>query len=60
MSVGERNNAVVYFAGAPRSGHTGQVVLFKNGGMKWSVAQKISGNQVGFLKVYSDLTIDYF
>lgn len=46
VAVGERNNAVGYFAGAPRSGHVGQVVLFKNGGMNWTVAQKISGNQV--------------
>lgn len=46
VSVGERNNAVVYFAGAPRSGHVGQVVLFRNGVMNWTVAQRISGNQV--------------
>ncbi|XP_056891585.1 integrin alpha-D isoform X1 [Takifugu flavidus] len=47
VSVGERNNAVVYFAGAPRSEHVGQVVLFKNDGMNWTVAQKIRGNQIG-------------
>lgn len=46
VSVGERNNAVVYFAGAPRSEHVGQVVLFKKDGMNWTVAQKIRGNQV--------------
>ncbi|KAM9363270.1 integrin alpha-L [Symphorus nematophorus] len=46
-SVGEKNNAPLYFTGAPRFEHTGQVVLFINDGKKWTVSQRIKGEQIG-------------
>lgn len=50
VSVGEKNNGVLYFAGAPRWEHRGQVIVFRHDGMSWTVAQKISGNQVSPLR----------
>lgn len=47
VSVGKRNDSVLYFAGAPRSEHKGQVVLFKYAHPNWKVADRISGDQVG-------------
>ncbi|KAM3624674.1 uncharacterized protein V6R79_026459 [Siganus canaliculatus] len=46
-SVGEKNNTPVYFAGAPRFEHTGQVVVFTHDGKNWTVVQKITGEQIG-------------
>lgn len=53
-SVGEKNNAPLYFAGAPRFEHTGQVVLFRHDGKNWIVVQRINGDQVSHCleKVY--------
>ncbi|KAK7930751.1 hypothetical protein WMY93_007146 [Mugilogobius chulae] len=48
VSVGEKNKTALYFTGAPRYKHKGQVVLFTastNG--KWSPTQRISGKQHG-------------
>ena len=47
VSVGERNNVPLYFTGAPRYNHTGQVILFKHDGKNWTVAHRKNGNQVG-------------
>ena len=47
VAVGQRNSAPLYFTGAPRFEHTGQVVLFKHNGMDWTAAQRINGDQVG-------------
>lgn len=53
VSVGERNNSLLYFAGAPRSEHKGEVVLFKYGDTNWTVADRISGDQVSLYSVFS-------
>uniref|UniRef100_UPI0037E83128 integrin alpha-L n=1 Tax=Semicossyphus pulcher TaxID=241346 RepID=UPI0037E83128 len=47
VSVGERNNASLYFTGAPRFQHTGQVILFRHNGTTWNAAQRINGDQFG-------------
>ena len=46
-SVGEKNKAPLYFTGAPRFEHKGQVVLFRNEGKNWIPVQRIDGEQVG-------------
>lgn len=45
-SVGDKNNTPLYFAGAPRFEHTGQVVLFRHNGKSWTTVQRINGDQV--------------
>lgn len=47
-SVGEKNNILLYFAGAPRFEHTGQVVVFRRDGEKWIADQRINADQVIF------------
>ncbi|KAM9314473.1 integrin alpha-M [Pholidichthys leucotaenia] len=47
ISVGERNGVGLYFSGAPRFEHAGQVVLFKHDGKNWTAAQRIRNNQIG-------------
>uniref|UniRef100_A0A4W6DAR3 VWFA domain-containing protein n=1 Tax=Lates calcarifer TaxID=8187 RepID=A0A4W6DAR3_LATCA len=47
VSVGEMKEAPLYFTGAPRFNHTGQVVLFKQQDKSWTVAQKLNGHQIG-------------
>ncbi|KAL3995846.1 helicase required for RNAi-mediated heterochromatin assembly 1 [Sarotherodon galilaeus] len=47
VSVGERGGVSLYFTGAPRFEHTGQVVLFKQNSMDWVTAQRITGDQIG-------------
>ncbi|KAI3352734.1 hypothetical protein L3Q82_019312 [Scortum barcoo] len=48
VSVGERNQAPLYFTGAPRFEHTGQVILFnRHNGKNWTVSQRINGDQIG-------------
>lgn len=47
VSVGERNSAPLYFTGAPRFEHIGQVVLFKHNGEKWTAFHRENGEQVG-------------
>lgn len=52
LTVGERNKTGLYFSGAPRYNHTGQVVLYApightwTPGEKWTPVQRISGDQV--------------
>ncbi|XP_076583441.1 integrin alpha-M-like [Chaetodon auriga] len=46
-SVGERSNTPLYFSGAPRFEHTGQVVIFRHNGNNWTVAQRLNGDQIG-------------
>uniref|UniRef100_A0A672YKR3 Integrin alpha-M-like n=1 Tax=Sphaeramia orbicularis TaxID=375764 RepID=A0A672YKR3_9TELE len=47
VSVGERQKVSLYFAGAPRFNHTGQVVLFTAAGNNWTTTQRINGDQIG-------------
>ncbi|KAK5602537.1 hypothetical protein CRENBAI_009745 [Crenichthys baileyi] len=47
LSVGERNGNPLYFTGAPRFNHTGQVIVFKPDGNESKPAQRIIGDQVG-------------
>ncbi|KAG7486286.1 hypothetical protein JOB18_028599 [Solea senegalensis] len=47
ISVGQMANTPLYFTGAPRFRHTGQVVLFKRDGTEWTVAQRLDGDQIG-------------
>ncbi|XP_029948934.1 integrin alpha-M isoform X2 [Salarias fasciatus] len=47
ISVGERNGVAAYFTGAPRFEHRGRVVLFKHDGRKWTVAGRLTGEQIG-------------
>ncbi|KAF3851882.1 hypothetical protein F7725_005237 [Dissostichus mawsoni] len=46
ISVGKKNNAPIYFAGAPRFNHKGQVVLFRHEGKNWTASQRVNGEQV--------------
>lgn len=57
VSVGQKNDAPLYFAGAPRFEHRGQVVLFRYNG-DWIPAQRLDGDQVGnCLEMGTDLII---
>uniref|UniRef100_A0A8C6MJH4 Integrin alpha-L-like n=1 Tax=Nothobranchius furzeri TaxID=105023 RepID=A0A8C6MJH4_NOTFU len=47
LSVGEKSGVPLYFAGAPRFDHMGQVVVFRKDDKKWSTAQRIQEDQVG-------------
>ncbi|XP_061882703.1 integrin alpha-D isoform X1 [Entelurus aequoreus] len=47
VSVGQINNAPLYFTGAPRFQHTGQVLLFRRDGSSWNASQRINGDQIG-------------
>ncbi|XP_041640847.1 integrin alpha-D [Cheilinus undulatus] len=47
VSVGEKNKVSLFFTGAPRFLHKGQVVLFKHNGGKWTAAQRINGEKFG-------------
>ncbi|XP_038570378.1 integrin alpha-D isoform X1 [Micropterus salmoides] len=47
ISVGEKSNAPLYFTGAPRFNHTGQVVLFRKENKNWIAAQRLNGDQIG-------------
>uniref|UniRef100_A0A3Q3MM12 Integrin alpha-L-like n=1 Tax=Labrus bergylta TaxID=56723 RepID=A0A3Q3MM12_9LABR len=47
VSVGQRSNAPLYFTGAPRFLHIGQVVLFQHNGKKWDAAQRVLGDKFG-------------
>lgn len=55
VSVGERGGVSLYFTGAPRFQHTGQVVLFIQNSNNWITAQRITGDQVGYL--YGDFIL---
>ncbi|XP_024914576.1 integrin alpha-X isoform X2 [Cynoglossus semilaevis] len=47
LSVGKRDNTPIYFTGAPRFKHLGQVVLFRHDGREWKTAQRVNGDQIG-------------
>ncbi|XP_061581094.1 integrin alpha-D isoform X2 [Cololabis saira] len=47
ISVGERNGVSLYFSGAPRFEHKGQVVLFSRNAKNWTVIQRINDGQIG-------------
>ncbi|XP_040043368.2 integrin alpha-M [Gasterosteus aculeatus] len=47
VAVGEKSGNPLYFAGAPRFEHKGQVVLFRDTGTKWNATQNVSGDQIG-------------
>nr|ASU50959.1 integrin alpha-L [Epinephelus coioides] len=47
ISVGKKNNVALYFTGAPRFNHTGQIIIFRQNDKKWYAAQKIEGKQIG-------------
>ncbi|PWA29303.1 hypothetical protein CCH79_00014040, partial [Gambusia affinis] len=47
LSVGERNGISLYFTGAPRFNHMGQVVVFRRDEDKWQIVQKITVDQIG-------------
>lgn len=58
-SVGEKNGILLYFAGAPRFEHTGQVVVFRRIGEKWIADQRMNADQVTFT-VFSCLFIHIY
>ncbi|XP_015231297.1 PREDICTED: integrin alpha-M-like [Cyprinodon variegatus] len=47
LSVGERNGSPLYFTGAPRFDHVGQVIVFQPDDDKWNTTQRITGDQIG-------------
>ncbi|XP_056136216.1 integrin alpha-D [Lampris incognitus] len=47
LAAGEKNKTTLYFTGAPRFEHKGQVVLFRRDGDNWIVAQRLNGEQIG-------------
>lgn len=47
VSVGQVNGVPLYFTGAPRFEHVGQIVVFTHTGNNWNVTQRINGEQVG-------------
>ncbi|KAK2815604.1 hypothetical protein Q5P01_026071 [Channa striata] len=47
VAAGEKNSVPLYFSGAPRFEHIGQVILFKQNDKKWTTAQRITGTQIG-------------
>ncbi|KAA8594504.1 hypothetical protein FQN60_011639 [Etheostoma spectabile] len=55
-AVGEKDHAPLYFTGAPRFEHIGQVVLFTHDGTNWTTTQRINGEQVD---VNSDGNTDF-
>ncbi|XP_040892771.1 integrin alpha-L-like [Toxotes jaculatrix] len=67
IAVGQKNNAPLYFTGAPRFEHTGQVVLFTHNGNNWIPAQRLNGDQIGSyfgaelcsVDINSDSTTDF-
>ncbi|KAM7009680.1 integrin alpha-L [Tautogolabrus adspersus] len=47
VSVGQRSDTPLYFTGAPRFRHTGQVVPFRHNGKEWEAAERIVGDKFG-------------
>ncbi|XP_071245053.1 integrin alpha-X-like isoform X1 [Salvelinus alpinus] len=47
VAVGKKNENLLYFTGAPRSEHMGRILLFNKVNNNWTVAQKLSGEQMG-------------
>ena len=47
MAAGEKDSVSLYFTGAPRFKHKGEVVLFRKTDNAWEVVQRLTGEQVG-------------
>uniref|UniRef100_A0A4W5PEG2 VWFA domain-containing protein n=1 Tax=Hucho hucho TaxID=62062 RepID=A0A4W5PEG2_9TELE len=47
VAVGKKNENLLYFTGAPRSEHIGRILLFNKVNNNWTVAQRLSGEQMG-------------
>ncbi|XP_048842791.1 integrin alpha-L-like isoform X1 [Brienomyrus brachyistius] len=47
VAAGKKNNNKVYFTGAPRFRHIGQVVVFYKGSTNWTVKYRETGQQIG-------------
>uniref|UniRef100_A0A8C7CGS8 Zmp:0000001082 n=1 Tax=Oncorhynchus kisutch TaxID=8019 RepID=A0A8C7CGS8_ONCKI len=47
VAVGKKNENLLYFTGAPRSEHMGRILLFNKVNINWTVAQRLSGEQMG-------------
>uniref|UniRef100_A0A674DUQ0 Integrin alpha-L-like n=1 Tax=Salmo trutta TaxID=8032 RepID=A0A674DUQ0_SALTR len=47
VAVGKKNENLLYFTGAPRSEHMGRILLFNKVNNNWTVAQRLSGEQMG-------------
>ncbi|XP_014849188.1 PREDICTED: integrin alpha-L-like [Poecilia mexicana] len=47
LSVGERNGTSLYFTGAPRFNHMGEVVVFRRDEDKWPIVQRLTVDQIG-------------
>uniref|UniRef100_A0AAZ3PDL0 VWFA domain-containing protein n=1 Tax=Oncorhynchus tshawytscha TaxID=74940 RepID=A0AAZ3PDL0_ONCTS len=47
VAVGKKNQNLLYFTGAPRSEHMGRILLFNKVNNNWTVAQRLSGEQMG-------------
>jgi len=47
VAAGEKDSVSLYFTGAPRYKHTGEVVLFRKTNNIWKVVHRVAGEQVG-------------
>uniref|UniRef100_A0A4W5N5J7 Zmp:0000001082 n=1 Tax=Hucho hucho TaxID=62062 RepID=A0A4W5N5J7_9TELE len=47
VAVGKKKENLLYFSGAPRSEHMGRILLFNKVNNNWTVAQRLSGEQMG-------------
>ncbi|CAB1344935.1 unnamed protein product [Coregonus sp. 'balchen'] len=47
VAVGKKKENLLYFTGAPRSEHMGRILLFNKVNNNWTVAQRLSGEQMG-------------
>ncbi|XP_023680858.2 integrin alpha-L [Paramormyrops kingsleyae] len=47
VAAGKKNNNEVYFSGAPRFRHKGQVVVFYKSNTNWTVKYRETGQQIG-------------
>jgi hypothetical protein len=47
VAAGEKDSVSLYFTGAPRYKHTGEVVVFRKTDNTWNVLQRVTGEQVG-------------
>ncbi|CAL8270100.1 unnamed protein product [Gadus morhua 'NCC'] len=47
VAAGEKDSVSLYFTGAPRYKHTGEVVVFRKTDNTWNVLQRVTGEQIG-------------
>uniref|UniRef100_A0A667Y0X9 VWFA domain-containing protein n=1 Tax=Myripristis murdjan TaxID=586833 RepID=A0A667Y0X9_9TELE len=47
ISTGEWNNISLYFTGAPRYNHTGEVIFFSQADKNWTTEERLNGEQIG-------------